>query len=422
MPGEASRAAAIVGAAEANEIGYPAEPKSSLQLHMEAIKNVCDMTGIPIRDIDGIFSAGWSPQIAEYLTLHPKYIDTTAVGGCSFEMHVHHALCAIHAGVIDVALVSHGEMGWNARNTRGRGAGPRFGAGADPWDPANQHTLAYGMGGAPTNYSHAMNRHMHRYGTTQEDFAEIAVVTREWAQLNPRAVMYRKAGEGDVPALPDGDPGGGKKGHPFGGPITVDTVMNSRVISWPLKLLDVCLVTDHGGAVLITGPERAASAKTKPVWIAGAGENISHWNMLEMGDFTATSAARSAAAAYTMAGMGPEDMELAMIYDSFTVTAGITAEMLGLAPAGGGPALWKDRHAAPGGRLPINTNGGGLSFNHSGMYGMQLLVEAYRQLSGTAEDGGFSGDPGKQTSARSCVVNGTGGSLSTTGTLVLVSD
>jgi acetyl-CoA C-acetyltransferase len=119
--------------------------------------------------------------------------------------------------------------------------------------------------------------------------------------------------------------------------------------------------------------------------------------------------------------MGPDDMEMAMIYDSFTVTAGITAEMLGLAPRGEGHLLWKDGHANPGGRLPINTNGGGLSFNHSGMYGMQLLVEAYRQLSGTAEDG-IHGDPGKQTNAQSCIVNGTGGSLSVTGTVVLVAD
>ncbi len=418
MPGPASKSAAIVGAAEADEIGYPTTPKTSLVLHMEAIKNVCDQTGIPIKAIDGIFSAGWSPQIAEYLGLHPKYIDTTAVGGCSFEMHVHHALAAIHAGVIDVALVSHGEMGFNARNTRGRGTGRPGGAG-DPWDPSVEHTVAYGMGGAPTNYSHAMNRHMHRYGTTQEDFAEIAVVTRQWATLNPKAVMYKKTAKED---LPEGSMGGGKLGHPFGGPIEVADVMNSRVISWPLKLLDVCLVTDHGGAVLIVKKDLAYSAKTKPVWIAGAGENMSHWNIMEMGDFTATSASASSAAAYKMAGMGPEDMEMAMIYDSFTVTAGITAEMLGLAPRGEGFRLWKDGHAAPGGRLPINTNGGGLSFNHSGMYGMQLLVEAYRQLSGTAEDGGITGDPGKQTTARSCIVNGTGGSLSTTGTLILTAD
>ena len=401
MPGELSRAAAIVGAAEAKEIGYPKTPKTALQLHLEAIKNVSNQTGIPISRINGVFGAGWSSQIAEHLGLHPDYIDTTAVGGCSFEMHVHHALAAIHAGIIDVALVTHGENGYSQRATGGRGTGRA--RGGDPWDPGSLYSNPYGVTGAPSNYSHALTRHMHRYGTTPEDFAEIAVVTRQWATLNPRAVMHSK------------------ETHPEGGPITVEQVQKSRMISWPLTLLHVCLVTDYGGAVLITSPEIAKSLATKPVWIAGAGENMSHSNMLEMGDFTATSAAASAATAYRMAGMGPEDMEMAMIYDSFTVTAGITAEMLGLAPKGEGFTLWKSGKAAPGGSFPINTNGGGLSFNHSGMYGMQLLVEAYRQLSGTAEDG-VNGLPGKQTSARSCVVNGTGGSLSTTGTLVLVAD
>ena len=401
MPGELSRAAAIVGAAEAKEIGYPKTPKTALQLHLEAIKNVSNQTGIPISRINGVFGAGWSSQIAEHLGLHPDYIDTTAVGGCSFEMHVHHALAAIHAGIIDVALVTHGENGYSQRATGGRGTGRA--RGGDPWDPGSLYSNPYGVTGAPSNYSHALTRHMHRYGTTPEDFAEIAVVTRQWATLNPRAVMHSK------------------ETHPEGGPITVEQVQKSRMISWPLTLLHVCLVTDYGGAVLITSPEIAKSLPTKPVWIAGAGENMSHSNMLEMGDFTATSAAASAATAYRMAGMGPEDMEMAMIYDSFTVTAGITAEMLGLAPKGEGFTLWKSGKAAPGGSFPINTNGGGLSFNHSGMYGMQLLVEAYRQLSGTAEDG-VNGLPGKQTSARSCVVNGTGGSLSTTGTLVLVAD
>jgi acetyl-CoA acetyltransferase len=402
MPGELSRAAAIIGAAEADWIGYPETPKTAMQLHISAIKNVSKQTGIPISAIDGIFSAGFSSAIAEHLGLHPAYIDTTSVGGCSFEMHVHHALAAIHAGIIKVALVTHGENGWSSRATRGAGTGRA--RGMDPWDPGSQFSNPYGVSGAPSNYSHAMTRHNHRYGSTPEDFGHIAVVTRQWATLNPRAVMFSA------------------ESNPGGGPITIDDVNNARLVSWPLTLLHCCLVTDHGGAVLVVAPEIARSAKTKPVWIAGAGESMSHSNMLEMGDFTATSAAASSAAAYRMAGMGPEDMEMAMLYDSFTVTAGITAEMIGLAPRGEGFRLWKDGHAAPGGRLPINTNGGGLSFNHSGMYGMQLLVEAYRQLSGTAEDGGFSGLPGKQTSARSCIVNGTGGSLSTTGTLVLVAD
>jgi acetyl-CoA acetyltransferase len=393
------RSAAIVGAAEALEIGYPEEPKTGLQLHMEAIHAVTEQTGIPVSAIEGVFSAGASSEIAEHLGIHPKYIDTTSVGGCSFEMHVHHAMAAIHAGIIDIALITHGQNGWSQRRLRG-GGGFRGGGGGSP---SQEMTMSYGLSGAPSNYAHAMTAHNHRYGTTPEDFAHIAVVTREWATLNPRAVMYSR------------------ETHEAGGPITVADVNNARVIAWPLTLLHCCLVTDHGGAVIVARPEVARSVKTTPVWIAGAGESMGHQNMLEMSDFTATSAHRSSRIAYEMAGMGPEDMELALLYDSFTVTAGITAEMIGIAPRGEGYKLWKDGHAAPGGRLPINTNGGGLSFNHSGMYGMQLLIEGYRQLSGTAEDG-INGIKGKQTNARTCIINGTGGSLSTTGTLILEAD
>ncbi|MBT3562420.1 hypothetical protein N8214_06205 [Pseudomonadales bacterium] len=402
MPGQLYKSAAIVGAAEANEIGFLAEPKTSLELHIEAIKNLSNQTGVPISKIEGVFSTGWSSELCEHLGIKPKYIDTTAVGGCSFEMHVHHAMAAIHSGIIDIALVTHGENGFSARKIGGRGTG-NYGRGAGVASPAAEMSMAYGLGSAPSNYAHAMVRHMHRYGTTTEDYAHIAKVTRDWATLNPRAAMYSK------------------EKHPFGGPISVAQVEDSRLIAWPLTILHCCMVADHGGAVLIASPKVAAGLNTKPVWLAGAGESMGHANMLEMEDFTATSASRSAEAAYTMAGMGPGEMELAMIYDSFTITAAITAEMLGLAAPGEGHTLWKDGHAAPGGRLPINTNGGGLSFNHSGMYGMPLLIEAYRQLSGTAEDG-VHGDVGKQTSARTCIVNGTGGALSTTGTLVLVAD
>lgn len=401
MPGILYKAAAIVGAAEADEIGFLAEPITSLELHIQAIRNVCGQTGIPISQIDGVFSAGWSTELCEHLGIQPKYIDTTAVGGCSFEMHVHHALAAIHAGIIEVALISHGENGHSARKIGGGGSNYARGAGVQ--SPAVEMTSAYGLASAPSHYAHAMMRHMHRYGLAREDYAHIAKVTRDWATLNPRAAMFSK------------------EKHPFGGPITVEQVESSRLIAWPLTILHCCMVTDHGGAVLVTSPRVAASVRTRPVWIAGAGESMDHGNMLEMPDFTRTSAARSATAAYTMAGMGPDDMEMAMIYDSFTITAAITAEMLGLARPGEGHRLWKDGHAAPGGRLPINTNGGGLSFTHSGMYGMPLLIEAYRQLSRTAEDG-VHGIAGKQTSARTCVVNGTGGSLSTTGTLVLVAE
>ncbi len=401
MAGKLSKAAAIVGAAEANEIGFLEEPVTSLQLHVEAIKNVSEQTGISLNEIEGVFSTGWSTELCEHLGITPKYIDTTSVGGCSFEMHVHHAAAAIHAGIIDVALVSHGENGHSARKI-GSGGG-NYGRGAGNLSPSFEMTMAYGLGSAPSNYAHAMVRHMHEYGNTREDYAHIAKVSRDWATLNPRAAMYSK------------------EKHPFGGPITVEQVEESRLITWPLTILHCCMVADHGGAVIVASPEVAAKLDTPPVWIAGAGESMSHGNMIAMADFTKTSADKSAEAAYTMAGLGPSDMELALIYDSFTITAAMTAEMIGLAPLGEGHLLWKDGRAAPGGSLPINTNGGGLSFNHSGMYGMPLLIEAYRQLSRTAEDG-IHGDPGKQTSARTCVVNGTGGSLSTTGTLVLVSE
>lgn len=410
MASNLSGIAAIVGATESNKIGYPdggpdvppdqrGEKVTSLQHHIEACYNVSAYTGIPLSDIDGVFSAGWTSELCEHMGLHPKYLDTTSVGGCSFQIHVHHALGAIAAGIIDTALISHGEAGMSYRG----GGGGRGGGGRGEVSPVEEATTAYGVFGAPSQYAHAMARHMHQYGSTREDFAHISVVTREWATLNPRAIMHSK------------------ETHPFGGPITTDIVLNSPMIAWPMTLLNCCLVTDHGGAVIVARDEVARSLSTNPVWILGAGEAMGHSNMVEMEDFTATSAAQSSKRAYEMAGLGPDDMGMAMIYDSFTITAAITAEMLGLAPRGQGYRLWKDGDAAPGGRLPINTNGGGLSFNHSGMYGMQLLVEAYRQLSRTAEDG-VNGIEGKQTGAETCVVNGTGGTLSTTGTLVLAAD
>src|SRR4051812_13141559 len=163
MPSSLSKAAAIVGAAEAKEIGYPETQKTSLQQHIEAIKAVCDYTGIPISRINGVFSAGWSSELSEHLGLHPNYIDTTAVGGCSFEMHVHHALAAIHAGIIDVALISHGEAGWSARANRGRGTGGG-GRARGPRAPGNLVTLVHGFSRAPPNHSHPPTRHKYPPG------------------------------------------------------------------------------------------------------------------------------------------------------------------------------------------------------------------------------------------------------------------
>ena len=408
MPNNPSKQAALVGAGESEKIGRVPE-KTSLMLHAEAIRAASADAGIQIKDIQAVFAAGGvggmtAPGLAEYLGIKPRWFDSTTVGGSAFVMYVHHALAAINAGVFDIAVISHGESGYSGGRRGGRGTGGGGGGGGgDPWSPAAQFESPYGAAGPPSSYSHAMNRYLHQFDMTKEDFAQIAVVTRQWAGLNPKAVMHSP------------------ETNAAGGPITIEDVLNSRVISWPLNLLDCCLVTDHGGAVIVASAEVANSLRNKPVWIAGAAEAMSHGSMTQMQDFTATSASESSARAYKMAGMGPQDMEMAMIYDSFTYTAGVTAEMLGLTPRGEGPSLWAGDSASPGGKFPVNTNGGGLSFSHSGMYGMMLLVEAQRQLAGTAEAEGI-GLPGRQTSATSCVVNGTGGSLSTTGTLVLTAD
>ncbi len=408
MPNNPSMQAALVGAGESEEIGRVPE-KTSMMLHAEAIRSAAADAGIQISDIEAVFAAGGvggmtSVGLAEYLGIKPKYFDSTTAGGSIFVMYVHHALAAINAGIINIAVISHGESGYSGgrRGGRGTGGGGGFGGG-DPCGATAQFESPYGLAGAPSSYSHAMNRYMHQFGATSEDFAQIAVTTREWAGLNPKAVMHSA------------------ETNPNGGPITIQDVLDSRIISWPLHLLDCCLVTDHGGAVIIASAEVAKSLRNKPVWVAGAAEAMSHGSLTQMSDFTRTSASESSARAYKMAGMGPQDMEMAMIYDSFTYTAGVTAEMLGLTRRGEGPSLWADGNAGPGGKFPVNTNGGGLSFSHSGMYGMMLLVEAQRQLAGTAEAEGI-GLPGRQTSAKSAIVNGTGGSLSTTGTIVLTVD
>jgi len=378
-----SKAAAIVGVAESDEIGLVPH-KSALAHHAEAAHNALEDAGLTRNDVDGLLTAGYvNYDLADYLGIAPRYTDTTTVGGASFVIHVGHAVNAIANGLCEVALITHGQAGRSSRVPIPR----------DPNLPSAMYEMPYGMIGMPINYSMAATRYMHQYGEdrARQAMAEIAVSTRKWAQLNPKAMMRD--------------------------PMTFDDYHNSRWIAWPFHLLDCCLVTDHGAAVVLTTPERARSLRHRPVWIEGAGEALSHMNMSQMEDFTATSARDSAARAYSMAGMGPGEMEMAMIYDSFTYTAAVTAEMLGLTPRGEGASLWAGDDARPGGRFPVNTNGGGLSFSHSGMYGMMLLVEAQRQLARSAV-----GLPGRQVEARSAVVNGTGGSLSTTATLVLTAD
>jgi acetyl-CoA acetyltransferase len=371
---------AIVGVDESDEIGIVPH-KSTLQHHAEAAKNALADAGLSLSDVDGIFTAGPgnapSLQVAEYLGIQPTYTDGTAVGGSSFVIHVEHAAAAIATGLIDVALITHGQAG----------ASNRFrGFSADPQFPAPQFEMPYHVGGPPTVYAMAAMRHMHQYGTTSEQLAEIAVATRKWAMLNPKALMRD--------------------------PITIDDVLSSRWIAYPFHLLDCCLVTDAGGACVVVSAERAKSLKKKPVWVLGSGEATTHQSIGSMPDLTTTPAAISGPRAMEMAGVRHEDIDVVEVYDSFTYTVLVTLEALGFCKPGEGGAFVSGQRTAPGGDFPMNTNGGGLSYTHPGMYGMFLLIEAVRQLRGECGER-------QVPNARLALVNGTGGTLSSTGTLIL---
>jgi acetyl-CoA acetyltransferase len=235
----------------------------------------------------------------------------------------------------------------------------------------------------------AAMRHMHQYGTRPEQLAEVAVATRKWASLNPNA--YKRD------------------------PITIDDVLNSPFIAEPLHLLDCCLVTDGGGAVVVTSAERARDCRKGPVWVLGAAETHTHMTISNMPDLTRTGAATTAPRAMSQAGLRPDDFDVVEIYDSFTITVLLTLEALGFCGRGESGAFVSGQRTAPGGEFPLNTNGGGLSYCHPGMYGIFLLIEAVRQLRGEA-------DVRQVPNARLALVHGTGGVLSSAATCVLGRD
>ena len=376
-----SRSVAIAGVAESDEIGRVAN-KSSLQHHAEAAYNALEDAGIPVSEVDGLLTAGYSTlAVGEYLGIQPSYTDSTSVGGSSFIIHIGHALAAINAGYCDVALITHGQAGRSARNR----------ASGDPADPGAQFETPYGFIGAPINYAMACRRYMHQYGEdhTRQGLAEVAVATRKWALKNPKAYIKD--------------------------PMTFDDYHESRWISWPFHLLDCCLVTDAGAAVVVTSAERAKDLRKPPVWVLGAAEGHYHGILSQMEDLTRTYANQTGPRSLEMAGVTHDDIDLAMIYDSFTYTVLATLESLGFCGPGEGPDFVKGQRTAPGGDFPMNTSGGGLSYTHPGMYGIFLVIEAIRQLRGECGDRQLD-DP------KISLINGTGGSLSSTGTVVVAVD
>ncbi|HCV26687.1 MAG TPA: thiolase, partial [Dehalococcoidia bacterium] len=310
------------------------------------------------------------------------FTDSTSVGGSSFVIHIAHAIAAIQAGYCEVALITHGQTG---RSDRAR-------AGGNPGLPSAQYETPYGIIGPPVAYSLAANRYMHQYGEdrTREAMANVAVSTRKWANMNEKAYFYDT-------------------------PMTFDEYHDSRWISWPFHLPDCCLVTDAGAAIVITSAERAKSTKKGAVNILGAAEGHDHAVLHQMPDLTRTWGRHSGPQALEMAGVTHDDLDLAMIYDSFTYTVLATLESLGFCGPGESPDFVADQRTAPGGNFPLNTSGGGLSYTHPGMYGIFTVVEAVRQLRG--ETGQRQLDECKLAMA-----HGTGGLLSSTGTVILGRD
>jgi len=370
---------AIIGAAETTRLGVIPD-MSGIELHAEAARNAIADSGLTNADIDGVACAGQSPvAIAHYLGITPRYLDGTTVGGCSFMLHVRHAAAAIATGMCEAVLVTHGESG---RSRVGAGGW----RGGDAASLQAQFEAPYGPTGAPSMFPIGVLRYMKKYGLTHEQLANVAVVQRQWAADVPRA-MYRE-------------------------PITVDDVLASKLIAYPMHLLECCLVTDGGGALVVVSAERARDISDRPVYVLGTGESSETPMISQMEDFTTSKAFRvSAEKAFAEAEIARDDVDHLMVYDAFAHLPIYGLEALGFVGPGEGGAFIEDGNTAPGGKLPMNTNGGGLSYTHTGMYGMFAIQESVRQLRGTA--------PAQVPDVKISVAQGVGGMFAAAGTLVL---
>ena len=359
---------------------------SELSMAAVAAHEALAEAGMTFADVDALFTnymgEEGTVQLGEYLGIMPRYADSTDLGGAAFEAFVHHAVAAIHAGRCEVALIAYASR---QRTRRSR----KMTRESDTSSLSAQFELAYGLPGPLGHYAMIAARHMYQYGTTSEQLAEIAVAARAWAAMNPKAWSRD--------------------------PITVEDVVSSRLICDPLHRLDVCLVTDGGGAAVVTTAERARDAAKRAVRVLGVGESQTHWSIAQMPDLTVTAGAVSGRDAFGMAGIKPSDVDVLEPYDSFTITVLLALEDLGFCAKGEGGAFVEGGRLAPGGALPALTSGGGLSYNHPGAFGLLLLVEAVRQLRGEAGDRQVPG-------AGIAVAHGVGGLMSTASTVVLGND
>ncbi len=370
---------AIVGAAETTKLGVVPE-MSELMLHADAALNAMADAGLGPSDIDGVATAGpWPTDVAHYLGITPSWVDGTMVGGCSFMLHVRHAAAAINEGLCNTVLVTHGESGRSRVGARGFGGG-----GATSL--VGQFEQPYGIMGPTTMFTIPALRYCKEYDVGIEKLANVAVVQREWAHQNPRASLQ------DLTSL--------------------DEVMNARMIAWPFTKPMCCLVTDGGGALILTRADRARDFPQKPTYILGTGESVETPLVSQMEDFTTSRAFRvSGQKAFAESGVSHADVDHLMIYDAFAHLPIYGLEDLGFCERGEGADFIWERNTAPGGKLPVNTNGGGLSYMHSGMYGMYALQEGVRQIRGVA--------PAQISDVKISVVHGVGGMFGASGTIIL---
>ena len=338
--------------------------------------------GLTLADVDGVCHPFSSMIFAEFLGVTPRFTDSTMTGGSSFEVHVEHAAAAIAAGLCDVVVDVYAATPRSDRKRQIARPRPQFGG---P-NPMLEWEMPYALRQPMGPYALAASRHMAVYGTTSEQLAAIAVEHREWATMNPQA-RYRD-------------------------PITVEDVLESPMECSPLHKLDCCLVTDGAGAFVMTRADRARDLAKPPVYVLGAGTAHDHNMISQMPDLATTAGAISGPNAFRMAGVKPSDVDLLMGYDSFTITALLHIEDLGFCEKGEGGPFAATGATAPGGSLPMNTNGGGLSYTHPGMYGMFLLTESVKQLRGGLGERQVEG-------AEIAVAHGSGGLLSCMSTVVL---
>lgn len=372
--------AAIVGAAETTQLGVIPD-MSQIQLHADAALNALRDAGLRVSDIDGIATAGEDAvALAHYLGIQPRWLDATGVGGCSFMLHVRHAAAAIQAGLCTTVLITHGE------SAKSRIPAPYF-----PWPPPptsypGQFEVPFGTLGAPTMFTIPVLRYLNTYGISLEKLAMVPVIQREWAARNPRAY--------------------------FRDPLTVEEVLGARMIAYPFTLPMCCPQTDGGGALIVTSAERARNFPTRPVYVVGTGEACEVPMISQMEDFCSSRAFRqSGQMAFESAGIRHADVDHLMLYDAFAHLPLYGLEDLGFCQPGEAADFIAERNTAPDGSLPVNTNGGGLSYMHSGMYGMYALQEGVRQMRGIA--------PAQVANAQISVVHGVGGMFGASGTVVL---